>query len=128
MAREFTYWPKGDVRTTNKTRLMEEKAQSEKPLESKLFVGNLAWSITSEELGEAFAEIGEVLSASVITDRQTGRSRGFGFVEMATHELAEKAVKEMNGKELSGRAIVVNIARPKTDRDESDRGSHNFDN
>lgn len=107
---------------------MEEKAQSEKPLENKLFVGNLAWGVTSEELSEAFAAVGEVLSATVITDRQTGRSRGFGFVEMATAELAEKAVEEMNGKELSGREIVVNIARPKTDRDDQDRAPRKFDN
>lgn len=101
---------------------MEEKVESA----NKLFIGNLAWAVTSDDLNEAFAQIGEVLSATVITDRQTGRSRGFGFVEMATAELAEKAVEEMNGKELSGRTIVVNIARPKADRDDSDRGPRKY--
>ena len=95
---------------------------------NKLYVGGIPYRSTEDDLKKAFGEAGNVVSASIISDRMTGRSRGFGFVEMATHELAEKAVKEMNGKELSGRAIVVNIARPKTDRDESDRGSHNFDN
>lgn len=100
----------------------DEKRKDEQS-ESKLFVGNLAWSVTSEELGEFFSQVGEVLSSNVITDRQTGRSRGFGFVEMATAELAEKAVEELNGKELGGRAIVVNIAKPKADRgDRPDRG------
>jgi len=97
---------------------MEEQVEQ---VESKLFVGNLSWNVTSEMLGEFFAEIGEVVSASVVTDRETGRSRGFGFVEMANKELAEKAVEEMNGKELDGRPITVNIARPKTDRPKFDR-------
>lgn len=86
--------------------------------ENKLFVGNLAWAVTSEELGELFSEVGEVTSSNVISDRQTGRSRGFGFVEMATPELAQKAVEELNGKELQGRPIVVNIAKPKAPRAE----------
>lgn len=97
---------------------MEEQVEQ---VESKLFVGNLSWNVTSEQLGEFFAEIGEVVSASVVTDRETGRSRGFGFVEMADKELAAKAVEEMNGKELDGRPITVNIARPKTDRPKFDR-------
>jgi RNA recognition motif-containing protein len=86
--------------------------------ESKLFVGNLAWGVTSEDLGAFFSEIGEVASANVITDRQTGRSRGFGFVEMASADLAQKAVDELNEKELQGRKIVVNIAKPKAPRDD----------
>jgi len=86
--------------------------------ESKLFVGNLAWGVTSEDLGAFFSEVGEVTSSNVITDRQTGRSRGFGFVEMASADLAQKAVDELNEKELQGRAIVVNIAKPKAPRDD----------
>ena len=89
-------------------RVMEEQVN-----QNKLFVGNLAWGVTSEMLGEHFSQVGEVLSSSVVTDRETGRSRGFGFVEMGTAELAQKAVTELNGKELEGREIVVNIAQPK---------------
>ena len=86
--------------------------------QNKLFVGNLAWGVTSEKLGEFFSPVGEVTSSSVVTDRETGRSRGFGFVEMSTPDLAQKAVTELNGKELEGREIVVNIAQPKR-RDDS---------
>ena len=80
---------------------------------NKLFVGNLPYSSTSESLQELFAGIGEVLSASVVTDRDTGRSKGFGFVEMATDELAQAAIKQLDGSELDGRSITVNEARPK---------------
>lgn len=87
--------------------------------ENKLFVGNLAWGVTSEGLGEFFSQVGEVASANVITDRETGRSRGFGFVEMASADLAQKAVEELNDKELEGRKIVVNIAKPKAPRNDA---------
>lgn len=111
---------------------MEEKneqtnGQSDDQNGNKLFVGNLAWSVTSEDLGEFFAQAGEVVSSNVITDRQTGRSRGFGFVEMATAELAEKAVEELTGKDLGGRAIVVNVAKPKAPRQDGDRGGYRGD-
>jgi RNA recognition motif-containing protein len=82
-------------------------------MKNKLFVGSLAWATTDESLAAAFSQCGEVLSARVMTDRDTGRSRGFGFVEMATDEGADAAIDMWNGKELDGRAIVVNIARPK---------------
>ena len=82
----------------------------------KLFVGSLSWDTTDAGLQEAFAQAGTVESASVITDRETGRSRGFGFVEMATEEEAHKAMEMWNGKELDGREIVVNEARPKEGR------------
>lgn len=82
-------------------------------MKNKLFVGSLAWATTDESLAAAFSQCGEVLSARVMTDRDTGRSRGFGFVEMATDEAADAAIDMWNGKELDGRAIVVNIARPK---------------
>lgn len=75
----------------------------------KLYVGNLPWSVTDSELEGLFADIGEVVSARVITDRDTGRSRGFGFVEMDDAG-ATKAISELNGKDLGGRALRVNEA------------------
>lgn len=82
----------------------------------KLFVGNLSWNTTNESLGSFFAQAGKVESANVITDRYTGKGRGFGFVEMSTDEEAKKAMDELNGKELDGRAIVVNEAKEKENR------------
>ncbi len=78
----------------------------------KLFVGSLSFSTSSERLRETFARIGTVESASVVTDRDTGRSRGFGFVEMATTEEANDAVERLNNTELDGRRIKVEIAKP----------------
>lgn len=83
---------------------------------TKLFVGNLSFRTTSEELRDLFAAAGTVESASVIEDRETGRSRGFGFVEMATQEDATKAVEQFNGKDFGGRNLTVNEARPREDR------------
>lgn len=80
---------------------------------TKLFVGSLAWSTTDDGLKDFFAQVGSVVSANVITDRETGRSRGFGFVEMSSDEEAKKAIEELNGKELDGRPITVNEARPR---------------
>lgn len=82
----------------------------------RLFVGSLPYSTTSNQLEEAFAAVGKVESVNVITDKFSGQSKGFGFVEMATEEDAQKAIQELNGKELDGRAIVVNEARPQEDR------------
>ncbi|MSR68326.1 RNA-binding protein [Candidatus Saccharibacteria bacterium] len=81
-----------------------------------LFVGSLPWSVNDEQLAQMFAEAGTVDSARVITERDTGRSKGFGFVEMATDEEAKKAVETLNGKEIEGRAITVNEARPREER------------
>lgn len=78
----------------------------------KLYVGNLPYSVTDEQLGEMFAQFGQVSSAVVIKFRDTGRSKGFGFVEFDKDEDADKAVEEMNGKDVEGRNIVVNEARP----------------
>jgi len=78
----------------------------------KLFVGGLSFSTSNERLREAFAGFGEVQSATVVTDRDTGRSRGFGFVEMATNEEATAAVSRLNGTDLDGRQIKVEIAKP----------------
>lgn len=83
---------------------------------TKLFVGNLSFRTTSEELRDLFAQSGTVESASVIEDRETGRSRGFGFVEMATQEDATAAVEQFNGKDFGGRNLTVNEARPREER------------
>lgn len=82
----------------------------------KLYVGGLAYSVTEDELKALFAEQGEVVSVAVIKDRDTNQSKGFGFVEMADDAAGQNAIKELNGKELSGRAIMVNQARPQEDR------------
>ena len=81
-----------------------------------LFVGSLPWSVNDEQLSEMFSEAGNVESAKVITERDSGRSKGFGFVEMSTDEEAKKAIEMFNGKEIEGRAINVNEARPREDR------------
>jgi len=83
---------------------------------TKLYVGNLSFKTTSDDLRDHFSQAGTVESASVIEDRETGRSRGFGFVEMATAEDAQAAIEQFNGKELNGRNLTVNEAKPKTDR------------
>ncbi len=82
----------------------------------KLYVGNLAFQTTSEDLQQLFAQAGTVESASVIEDRETGRSRGFGFVEMASKEEGEAAIAQFNGKEVNGRTLTVNEARPRENR------------
>lgn len=82
----------------------------------KLFVGGLPWSVTDNELRDMFAEQGEVISASVLMDRETGRSRGFGFVEMSSDEDAEKAIKMLNNSKVGERQIVVNEAKPREER------------
>ena len=81
-----------------------------------LYVGNLSFSVNDDMLHQAFEEFGQVSSASVIKDKFSGDSRGFGFVEMPSKEEAEKAMAELNGKDLEGRALTVNEARPRKDR------------
>ena len=83
---------------------------------SKLFIGSLAWATRDDELREFFAQAGEVVSAKVIVDRETNRSKGFGFVEMASDEEAKAAIEQLNGKELDGRAIIVTEARPREEK------------
>jgi RNA recognition motif-containing protein len=97
---------------------------------SKLFVGSLSYSVTDDQLTDAFASFGTVVSAKVIMDRETGRSKGFGFVEMSSDEEAAAAVKGMDGKEIGGRAVAVSEARPQEKRerrpfngDRGDRGN-----
>jgi RNA recognition motif-containing protein len=91
-------------------------------MSTKLYVGNLAFQTTSEDLQELFAQAGTVQSASVVEDRMTGRSRGFAFVEMSTKEEAASAIGQFNGKELGGRALKVNEAKPREDRGGGGRG------
>ena len=82
----------------------------------KLYVGNLSFQTSSEDLQELFAQAGTVESASVVEDRETGRSRGFGFVEMSSNEEGQAAIQQFNGKEVNGRSLTVNEARPREDR------------
>jgi len=82
----------------------------------KLFVGSLPWSVDDVKLREIFSQAGNVVSAQVVKDRETGRSRGFGFVEMSTDEEAQAAVTNLNGTDIEGRKIIVNIARPREER------------
>lgn len=81
-----------------------------------IFVGNLAWSATEEELRQEFEAFGQVISATIIKDKISNRSRGFGFVEMPDPNHGKAAIAALNGKELQGRALTVNEARPRTDR------------
>jgi hypothetical protein len=83
---------------------------------NKLYVGNLAYGIRDEDLQQNFAHFGTVASAKVMMDRETGRSKGFGFVEMSSDAEAQAAIAGMNGKDLEGRAVVVNEARPREER------------
>ena len=79
----------------------------------KIYVGNLSFQTTDADLNNMFSEVGQVESVQIITDRDTGRSKGFGFVEMSDDEAAAKAIERFNGKEVNGRALTVNEARPK---------------
>jgi len=89
----------------------------------KLFVGNLSFQTTSSQLEELFSQAGSVQSATLITDRETGRSRGFGFVEMATREEGEQAIRQFNGMEVDGRNLTVNEARPREEGGGGGRGA-----
>jgi cold-inducible RNA-binding protein len=82
----------------------------------KLYVGNLSFQTSSEDLSQLFAQAGTVESAAVVEDRETGRSRGFGFVEMSSKEEAQKAIEQFNGTEMNGRNLNVNEAKPREDR------------
>lgn len=87
---------------------------------NKIFVGNLPWSIKTDQLRDLFAQFGEIVEAIVIEERRTGRSKGFGFVTFAAPESADAAVSEMHEKVVEGRNIVVNKARPREERPQSD--------
>ena len=94
-------------------------------MNKKLYVGGLPYSVTDEQLTELFESHGTVESAKVITDRYTDRSRGFGFVEMSTQAEAEQAIAALNGTELEGRSLTVNVSKPREDRSRSGGGSRN---
>jgi RNA recognition motif-containing protein len=81
-------------------------------MKNKVYVGNLSYAVSEEELRETFAKIGNVLSVRIITDSVSGRSKGFGFVEMETEDLAQKAIDELNGTDVQGRTMRVAMARP----------------
>jgi len=89
------------------------KKEGEKSVNKKLYVGNLPYTVGVDELRAHFTEAGEVVDAVVISDKYSGRSKGFGFVEFATDEMAAKAIEMFNGKDFQGREIIVNEARPK---------------
>lgn len=92
---------------------------------TRLFIGSLAWATTDQTLSDFFSTVGTVVSAKVMTDRATGRSRGFGFVEMTTAEEAQRAIQELNEKDLDGRNIIVNEAKEREDRGNSFGGGNN---
>ena len=94
-------------------------------MSTKLYVGNLGFQTTSQELRELFAQAGTVQSADVVEDRDTGRSRGFAFVEMSTQEEATSAIEQFNGKEVGGRTLKVNEAKPRENRAGGGRGFSN---
>ena len=77
----------------------------------KVFVGSISWNVNEQELGDFFAQVGDIEDVKIITDRETGRSKGFGFITFVEEESAQKAVEELDGKELDGRSLKVNIAR-----------------
>src|SRR5215510_4308071 len=107
-----------DERDLPRSRGVQESGRQSEgvPMASKLYVGGLAYSTTSEGLREFFTQCGNVLSATVITDRFSGQSRGFGFVEMNTAEEAQSAISQLNGRELDGRRITVEISNPQAPR------------
>ncbi len=90
----------------------------------KLYVGNLSFNTTIQDLETVFGESGTVQSTNIIEDRETGRSRGFGFVEMSSKDEAQNAISTLNGKEIDGRALTVNEAKPREDRGSSGSGNH----
>ena len=89
-------------------------------MSKRLFVGGLPYSVTSSQLQEMFSKFGEVVSADVISDRATGQSKGFGFVEMKDDKEADEAITKLNDTEMDGRKIAVNVARPREERPRSD--------
>ena len=90
--------------------------QGDGAISNKVFVGNLSFDVTKEELVEAFGAVGRVVDAKVPTDRETGRPRGFAFVELESDEVAERCIQQMNGRDLKGRAIRVNAAEDRPPR------------
>ena len=94
-------------------------------MSTNLYVGNLPYSVTNDQLSQLFSQAGSVSTATVITDKFSGRSKGFGFVEMSNAEDAKKAIEMFNGHEMEGRNLVVNEARPREPRENRDFNSRN---
>ena len=94
-------------------------------MSNKLFVGNLSFNTTENDLNDAFAAFGSVTETNLMMDRTTGRPRGFGFVTMSSAEEAQKAIEGMNGKEMDGRALTVNVAKPREERSGGGGGGRN---
>lgn len=95
-------------------------------MSNKLFVGNLSFNTTENDLQDAFAACGTVTEANLMTDRVSGRSRGFGFVTMSTTEEAQNAIRQMHGKSVDGRALTVNLARPREERSSGGGGRRQY--
>jgi len=95
-------------------------------MSKKLFVGGLPYTVDGSQLEEMFSKIGKVVSCDVIIDRETGRSKGFGFVEMENDDEADQAIEKLNDTELEGRKIVVNVARPREERPRFDNRNRGF--
>ena len=95
-------------------------------MQNKLYVGGINYDASDQDLQDAFAQAGNVLSATIVMDRMTGRSRGFGFVEMETEEDAQKAIEMWNGNEFMGRTLVVNVARPKRENNAGGGGGGQY--
>jgi cold-inducible RNA-binding protein len=94
-------------------------------MEKKLYVGNLPYSVSEQQIKDLFSQVGEVGTVSLITDRETGRAKGFGFVEMVTEEGAAAAIEKFNGYDMDGRALTVNEARPREERPQGGFGGGN---
>jgi RNA recognition motif-containing protein len=90
----------------------------------KLYIGNLPYSATAEDIRALFEQVGEIADVAVISDRETGRSKGFGFVEMATEDLAQEAIQRFNGYSMNNRPLTVNEARPREERPRRDSGGY----
>ncbi len=93
-------------------------------MNKKLYIGNLPYSATAEEIRALFEQVGEISDVAVISDRETGRSKGFGFVEMATEDLAQEAIRRFNGYSMNNRPLTVNEARPREERPRRDSGGY----
>lgn len=98
------------------TLLRQRRRETPNSMSIKLYVGNLSFQTSSDDLQQLFAQVGTVESATIVEDRDTGRSRGFGFVEMTSKEEGEKAIEQFNGTDFNGRNLTVNEARPREDR------------
>lgn len=109
-------WALAQVRNSGRSYAKFSLSISHNTMAQKLYVGGLPYSTTDQELADAFAQAGSVVSASIVTDRMTGRSRGFGFVEMASEAEGTAAIDMWHGKEFGGRTLTVNVARPKEER------------